>query len=328
VLAGKNGKTGSSFGGHIANVAKKNSLSFTLANSILGIANSGNDAYGKITDGDYNLVADKSIKFKSSHSIPNTNALAGGGDIANNGGPTQTIALATNSPAVDFIPAGAPNPFPFTDQRGDSRPFPDGGNADAGAFELDPTQVTIPGQPQNQSVLVGSNATFTVGASGLGPLYYQWFFSNSSLPGATNSSLVITNAQTNNAGSYFVLVTNAFNSATSSPATLTVSSPTNHPPVVTNDLPVQQSVAEGGTATFTVGVKGDAPLFFQWKFEASGTTGAISLVNETNSVLTIVNVQFTNQGAYQVDITNRFGSTSSSPSSLFVTSTNGITPPP
>jgi len=53
------------------------------------------------------------------------------GPLADNGGPTQTLALLPGSPAID---AANPSNFPTTDQRGVTRP--QGARADIGAFEL------------------------------------------------------------------------------------------------------------------------------------------------------------------------------------------------
>ena len=88
------------------------------------------------------------------------------------------------------------------------------------APELPPTIVS---QPANQSVSFGSDATFTLLARGSGPLAYQWFFNGVALDGGTSYSLSVTNAQTNNAGPYSVVVSNAYGSVTSSVATLSVS---------------------------------------------------------------------------------------------------------
>ncbi len=46
-----------------------------------------------------------------------------------------THALVTGSPAIDASPADAD--CPATDQRGVTRPQPQGGNCDIGAFELE-----------------------------------------------------------------------------------------------------------------------------------------------------------------------------------------------
>jgi hypothetical protein len=75
----------------------------------------------------------------------------------------------------------------------------------------------------------------------------------------TNSSLTVAGATTNDAANYFVVVTNASGSATSSNATLTL-----NVPVYITAQPQNQSVAQGDGATFSVSVAGTAPYDFQW----------------------------------------------------------------
>jgi hypothetical protein len=102
-----------------------------------------------------------------------------------------------------------------------------GGSAN---FRLDDLAVTLAVQtapvittaPAAQTVAVGSDATFTVAATGTDPLAYQWRRNGSTLTGVTTASYTITNAQTTDAASYDVVVTNAAGSATSAAATLTV----------------------------------------------------------------------------------------------------------
>jgi hypothetical protein len=60
--------------------------------------------------------------------------------LANNGGPTQTHALQSGSPAIDAGPAGCV----ARDQRGVLRPYPTGGNCDLGSFEVSPPVVDMP----------------------------------------------------------------------------------------------------------------------------------------------------------------------------------------
>ena len=62
-------------------------------------------------------------------------------------------------------------------------------------------------QPQRTAVGQGSNATFSVIASG-GSLSYQWQFQGSNIAGATGSSYTVINAQNANAGNYNVLISN------------------------------------------------------------------------------------------------------------------------
>jgi len=80
-------------------------------------------------------------------------------------------------------------------------------------------------QPDDEDVLVGQSASFSVTASDSAPLSYQWFKTNVALANATNDTFTIPNTQVTNAGAYFVIVTNAYGAATSDVAVLTVNAP-------------------------------------------------------------------------------------------------------
>jgi hypothetical protein len=329
---GKNGKAGANFGGNIANVAKKKNTGFTLANSIIGEATSGNGAYGKIVDGGYNLSADKSIKFKkNSTSLMNTNALETGGDIADNGGPTETIALDADSLAVDRIPADAPFAPPSTDQRGFDRPV--GSGFDVGAYELDPERAVILSQPADTNVTVGSNAMFSVTVGGTAPFFYQWAFNGTNILGATSASISITNAQMSNQGKYQVVVSNAFNTVTSRAAQLNVTAFTNSAPGISQEPPARQDVFVGTNVTISVTVTSATPVFYQWFFTDSATLSTGPLAGAITNFLVFTNVQVANSGLYQLIATNAFGSVASDFSKLVVSTnppaidTNGPPPP-
>jgi hypothetical protein len=83
-------------------------------------------------------------------------------------------------------------------------------------------------QPTNQAVFAGSNATFSVTASGTSPLSYQWSLNTTNIVGATNATLTLTNVQFSQAGSYAVTITNTVGSVQSSNATLTVNDKLDH----------------------------------------------------------------------------------------------------
>jgi len=79
---------------------------------------------------------------------------------------------------------------------------------------------------------------FSVTAGGTPPLRYQWRFNATNiLSGATNSSVSLSNVQTNQAGNYSVIVTNGGGSIISSNALLIVTSP---PPVVSETMPLYE----------------------------------------------------------------------------------------
>ena len=71
---------------------------------------------------------------------------------------------------------------------------------------------TITTQPGNQSVTLGSDVQFSVIASSILALSYQWYFNGSALGGATDSSLNLASVSAANAGYYTVVVTNALGS--------------------------------------------------------------------------------------------------------------------
>ena len=90
----------------------------------------------------------------------------------------------------------------------------------------------ITGQPVSQTVLPGDTVTFNVVATGSPPPFYQWRagWVPGDIPGATNDTLVLTNAQASIAGNYRVNVYNAAGSVLSAVAVLRVASR----PTITN----------------------------------------------------------------------------------------------
>ncbi len=89
------------------------------------------------------------------------------------------------------------------------------GTATNGAMLLNELPVEFVVQPQALSVFAGATATFsTAYTNGVGPFAFQWQFGNTNLPGATNSSLSLTNVQLNQAGTYSLVVSNSYGSVT------------------------------------------------------------------------------------------------------------------
>jgi trimeric autotransporter adhesin len=80
------------------------------------------------------------------------------------------------------------------------------------SWSLDPTTVLFPrllNQPLSQTVPRGSTASFgPMVVNSPTPFNFQWFFGCRPIPGATNSSLIIPNAQNADVGSYRVVVVN------------------------------------------------------------------------------------------------------------------------
>src|SRR5262249_26060955 len=93
-----------------------------------GSASFSRNGSGMMTDVGHNLSSDASCGFTNSGSLNNTDPKLA--PLANNGGPTLTMALLPGSPAID---AGDTAAAPPIDQRGIARPV--GPASDIGAFE-------------------------------------------------------------------------------------------------------------------------------------------------------------------------------------------------
>ena len=176
------------------------------------------------------------------------------------------------------------------------------GVVDMGAFELNMIcTVLITSQPTNETVVAGDTATFTVVASGSPPLNYQWFTGTSPFAGGIGSSLVLSNVQPSEAGSYFVVVSNAYGSVASSNALLTMLIP----PTISQQ-PVGQMLCPGGSWTFQVGASGDPAPSYQWRLNATNISGA------TASSCPVSGATPAQADSYDVVVSNPCGSMTSS----------------
>lgn len=85
-------------------------------------------------------------------------------------------------------------------------------------------------QPQQQIVVPGDYATFSVLLADSGGCTYQWRFFGTNLPGQTSDSLLVLNVTTNNQGPYSVAVTNSLGGVVSDAAQLYIDSKGNGMP--------------------------------------------------------------------------------------------------
>lgn len=166
------------------------------------------------------------------------------------------------------------------------------------------TPVAITVQPTNLNLCSGTTATFSVTATGSG-LTYQWKKGNSLIAGATSATYVISNINTNNAGSYSVVVSNTCGSVSSVPVTLNI-----RPATTISVQPSSITQPAGSTVTFSVTAQNATS--YQWKLAGNIIVGA------TNSTLTITNIQSINTGAYTVVVTGECNSVTSTPATLAI----------
>jgi pectate lyase len=81
-------------------------------------------------------------------------------------------------------------------------------------------------QPVRQTVTLGSNATFSVVATGTAPLAYQWKWNGDVIPGATSATYTVVGVAADDVGNYSVTVSNSVGSVTSVSVALAIGTPT------------------------------------------------------------------------------------------------------
>ncbi|MEI7730968.1 MAG: autotransporter-associated beta strand repeat-containing protein [Verrucomicrobiota bacterium] len=174
-------------------------------------------------------------------------------------------------------------------------------------------------QPASLTTGVGSNATFTVTATGLLP-HYQWYLNNTVPVGVDNPALALTNLQMTNNGQYSVVVYNGAGSVTSTvPATLVVTNTSSTPIGLVITPSPTNTVDVGNKAEFTATVTGgSAPIDFYW-YKLPNLTAPVGMGNNyTSAVVTCLS----EGDAYQVVASNLVGMATSLVTYVEVRDTN------
>jgi len=241
--------------------------------------------------------------------------------VALNGRPVvfNNAVLGTISGADPTINAGKANAT-FT-----AGPTPGSGSADATVDHATvtalititeaPTAPSITSNPANQTVCDGGTATFTASASGNPTPTVQWEVSTNGglsfapISGATNTTLMFTATAADNGNQYRAVFTNSEGSATTTAATLTV----NTAPVVTTN-PVNTTVCDGATATFTAAASGSASV--QWQVSSGGPFSDIPGATSTTLMFTATAAD--NGKQYRAVFTNACGTATTTAATLTV----------
>ena len=193
--------------------------------------------------------------------------------------------------------------------------------------------VKITAQPTNVTVVSGGSATFSVTATGTGPLNYQWKKNGMFLVGGTASSFDIRAATEVNAGTYTVVVSNLIGSEESQSAMLSLGvsgasaaarpaqeAPTGEAPGITAS-PSGLRLEAGGGGRLTAKVRSASPLSYQWKKDGvaisngslyAGVAGTV-MGGDAEAVLslTLRNANDLSAGNYTVTVTGAKGGVSS-----------------
>ncbi len=154
-------------------------------------------------------------------------------------------------------------------------------------------------QPVSVTATAGGTASFGVTVRGTAPLSYQWRKDGEWLVGATQATLTLTNVRATDAAAYSVAITNAFGTAVSASARLTVN-PAPTPPQIETP-PTARTVTEGATVSLSVTASGAGPLSYRW------LKGGVPIVGATSATLTFSPVRLTDAGSYTVEVSNAAG---------------------
>lgn len=296
--------------GHGENIANTGLYSLALKNSILAppvnSTNISSNTSGIIADGGYNLSSDSTpVTLPVSGKNKNAMLIA----LASNGGPTPTMALQAGSPAIDVIPPGL---APDTDQRG----VPRGDFSDIGAYEYS-TVPTFDSQPSDLIVAQGGTAEFVAAPNGIPMPQCQWYKGTNMLAGQTDTVLSLSNVGTNDAGGYYLIISNAVGIARSRTATLTVFVPAQ----INLDL-TNMTVAVGAAAAFQTSVSGVPTPTCRWYWNSNLIAGA------SGQSYTITSASATNAGWYWMTASNGMGGISQVAGSTRVLLTVATNPMP
>ena len=162
-------------------------------------------------------------------------------------------------------------------------------------------------QPQSQTVILGDSVTFSGSATGTPDPVYQWAKDGVPIAGATNASYTIASVTLADVGAYTLSAVNSAGTTLSSTATLSVSTP----PAITSH-PASQTVAAGGTATFSVSASGNPAPTFQWQKDGVDIPGA------TSATYVIAGVTLGDAGSYTATANNLADSAVSNAATLTV----------
>jgi hypothetical protein len=164
------------------------------------------------------------------------------------------------------------------------------------------SQPVIRIQPVSRFVPFGTQAVFSVEATGTGPLSFKWLKNNQPIPNTSSNTLVISSASETDAGVYSVSVTNQYGSVQSLEAQLAIA-----PTIRADGQPKTPRIRLGESFSLTVDPVGTGSLSFQWFKNATPIQGATNksfFVNQSSS---------SDEGVYHVEVKSLFGFIKSNP---------------
>lgn len=131
--------------------------------------------------------------------------------------------------------------------------------------------VSIVVQPQGMITSSEAGSFFSVGASGIGTLSYQWFKDNVAISGANSSTCRVTTS-----GDYKAVVTSTYRGITMSVTSSVANYLINYVTITTQ--PTDSSILIGNTKSFSVDATGTGDLTYQWLLDNTEISNATSRI--------------------------------------------------
>ena len=167
-------------------------------------------------------------------------------------------------------------------------------------------------QPVSQIVDAGDSVRFSVLATGIAPLQYEWRRDDEPIDGATGGLLILRNARLSDSGQYTVFVSNAHGEVKSESVELIVNPSEGRELPLIATQPASVGTVAGATVVFTVLAQGQGPFSYQWEKDG------VFLEGKDSAILSLIDVETADAGIYSVLVSNEQGTVSSSDATLSV----------
>lgn len=174
-------------------------------------------------------------------------------------------------------------------------------------------------QPSLGSATAGQTITLAASVSGAAPLTYLWLRDGEPIQdgghisGANTTTLTLAGIDVSDSGSYELSVQNEFGSASTLPIALAITGP----PVIVAQ-PQDVSAALGAKVQLQVVARGTAPVHFQWRFNGQTLVDGSGLSGVTSDILVIEAVKASQEGDYDVVISNGLGAVTTAKAHLTI----------
>ena len=244
--------------------------------------------------------------------------------VSSDGGVTFTNVVGATSTTYTFATAAADNGKQYRASFTNSCSTV---NSNSATLTVN-TATAVTTNPASQTVCNNTTATFTAAASGSPAPTVQWQVSLdngvtfNNLPGATATTLSFMATTADNAKQYRAVFTNVCNTATSTAATLTV---TTVPVVTTN--PANQTICAGAPVTFTAATSSPATTV-QWQLSTDGGATFNNILGATSTSYNFITAPTDNNHQYRAVFTNVCGTTNTTAATLTVNVAPAVTTQP